>query len=122
MQSELPFYVHYLEARTNGGRPAHRVLEDETDQLKDARRVEGRGAHRQLVQYATHGPEVRSVVIWTLFHQLWRHIKWCAFDGCQHHCVGAHRPGKSAGDDGMETGRENVNNTNQPWRPLPIIV
>lgn len=35
--------IHYLEARTNGGGPAHRVLENKADQLKDARGIEREG-------------------------------------------------------------------------------
>lgn len=97
--------IHYLEARTNGGGPAHRVLENKADQLKDARGIEGRRAYCQLIQYAAHRPEVCSVVIRSFLHQLWGHVEWCAFDGCQHHCVSAHSPGKPAGDDGMEMER-----------------
>ena len=36
------------------------------------------------------------MVIWSLLHQLWRHIERCAFDRRQHHGVGAHSSGESA--------------------------
>lgn len=90
-----PFTSFYLEAGADAGGPAHRVLENEVDQLKDAGRVEGRRAYSQLIQDAAYRPEVCCVVIWSLLHQLWRHIEWCAFDGRQHHGVSAHSSGKS---------------------------
>lgn len=121
-KSILPFHIHYLEARTNGGRPAHRVLENKADQLKDVGGVEGRRAYSQFIQYAADRPEVCSVVIWSLFHQLWRHIEWCAFDRCQHHCVGAHGPGKSAKDDGMEMGRGKISIKTKPGYYYPSCV
>ena len=62
------------------------------DQGVDTICVEGRRPHEQLVDDDSQGPEVDSVVVRQLLHQLRRHVERRTLDRGQHDRIGRHRP------------------------------
>ena len=86
--------VLYRAGVTHGVWPFDWVSHYELHQVEDGVSVERRRPRVEFIEDAAQRPEISSVVIRLLLHQLRRHVQWSSLDRSQHQGGDAHGPGK----------------------------
>lgn len=87
--------VHYHAGVAHSVWPFDWLFHNELHEVEDGLGAERRRPRVELIKNAAQRPEISSVVIRLLLHQLRRHIQWCSLDGCQHQGGDTHGPSQS---------------------------
>lgn len=86
---------HYRAGVTHSVWPFDWVSHYHLNQVEDGVSVEWRRPRVEFIKDAAKRPEISSVVIGLLLHQLRRHIQRCSLDRSQDHGGDTHSPRKS---------------------------